>query len=89
MTTTKTTKKKNTTKTSTVKKKVSRKAKITKGMLIGDVLEKYPQSVEIFSKYGFHCIGCMISPYESLEDGAAVHNIPLDPLLKDINAAVK
>jgi len=66
----------NVTKASTIKKKVSRKVKITKDMLIGDILEKYPQSVDIFAKYGFHCIGCMISPYESLEDGAAVHNIP-------------
>jgi len=82
-------KKQNPTKASTVKKKVSRQVKITKDMLIGDILEKYPQSVEIFAKYGFHCIGCMISPHESLEDGAAVHNIPLEPLLKDINAAVK
>jgi len=89
MITTKKTKKRNVTKVSTVKKKISRKASITKDMLIGDILEKYPQSVEIFSKYGFHCIGCVISPYESLEDGAAVHNIPLGPLLRDINAAIK
>ena len=89
MTTTKKIKKGNVKKALTAKKKTSRKEKITKNMLIGDILEKYPQSVEVFSKYGFHCIGCMISPYESLEDGAAVHNIPVGPLLKDINAAVK
>ena len=40
-------KKQNPTKASTVKKKVSRQVKITKDMLIGDILEKYPQSVPL------------------------------------------
>jgi hypothetical protein len=31
----------------------------------------------------------MISPYESLEAGAAVHGIPLNRVLKEINESIK
>ncbi len=30
---------------------------ITKDMSITDVVEKYPQTVEVFSRFGMHCFG--------------------------------
>lgn len=72
---------------STAKKKTPHQ--VTKDILIGELISQYPQSTEILMKYGFHCIGCMISPYESLESGAAVHGIPLEKVLKEINDTVK
>lgn len=75
------------TKKPTAGKSTSRR--ITKDILIGELIEKYPQVSETLLKHGFHCIGCVVSPYESLEAGAAVHNIPLDKLLKDLNKTVQ
>lgn len=71
------------------KKKSATNKEISKDIIIGDLIEKYPASAEVLAKHGFHCIGCMISPYETLEAGAAVHSIPLKPLLAEINKAVK
>jgi len=75
------------------RKKVShqsakKKQEITKDILIGELIEKYPESAEVLAKHGFHCIGCTLSPYETLEAGAAVHGIPLEPLLKEVNEAI-
>ena len=76
-----------------VNTKTRQKAKkltpVTKDILMGELVDKYPQATEILMKYGFHCIGCMISPYESLEAGAAVHGIPLNKVLKEINQSLK
>lgn len=30
---------------------------ITKDMSITDIVEKYPQTVEVFQRYGMHCFG--------------------------------
>ncbi len=74
----------------TTEKKTSvHKQKITADMLMGDIVSQYPIATEILTRYGFHCIGCMISPYESLEAGAAVHGIPIKPLLKELNDAIE
>ena len=65
------------------------KQTITKDILMGELINKHPQVSEILANYGFHCIGCMVSPYESLEAGAAVHGIPLGKLLAEINKSIK
>ena len=72
-----------------IRKKTERLSPVTKDILMGELVDKYPQASEILMKYGFHCLGCMISPYESLEAGAAVHGIPLNRVLKEINESIK
>ncbi len=58
---------------------------ITKDMLIGDVVKKYPKSAEIMAKHGLHCIGCHVATWESLEQGAAGHGIDVKRLIDDLN----
>ncbi|MBW6452087.1 MAG: DUF1858 domain-containing protein [DPANN group archaeon] len=61
---------------------------ITKEASIGDTLTKYPEVIEIFSKYGFHCLGCAASSFESIEEGASAHNIDIDKFMGDLNQAI-
>lgn len=69
-------------------KKIKKKPKITGDILIVDLVSKHPEVSGVLMKYGFHCIGCIMSPYETLEIGAKVHRIPLEPLLRDINKVI-
>jgi hybrid cluster-associated redox disulfide protein len=59
---------------------------ITKQMPIGEVVEKYPQTVEVFLRHGLMCFGCAIAQFENVEQGA--HGINVEALIKDLNAAV-
>jgi hybrid cluster-associated redox disulfide protein len=61
---------------------------ITKDMSIGDVVTKYPETVLVFFKHGLHCIGCHVSPFESVEDGCKAHGIDVTALIEDLNSAV-
>lgn len=78
-----------------IKKIVTKKTvgPINKTMTIGDVAEKYPQAVEIMGKYGLHCIGCHVSPFESIEQGCLAHGLnskDIDKMVDEMNAiAVK
>ena len=76
------------TKKVVVKHKTVKKDKITKDILMGELVSKYPQTSDVLMKYGLHCVGCMLSPYESLEAGVSVHGIPMKPLLKDLNKVI-
>ena len=55
---------------------------------ITTVVEKYPQTVEVFKKYGMHCFGCMAARFENVEQGALAHGIEVSSLIKDLNKAV-
>jgi hybrid cluster-associated redox disulfide protein len=61
---------------------------IEKSMTIGEVVEKYPQTVEVFLRHGLMCFGCAIARFENVEQGAMAHGIDVEALMKDLNAAV-
>ena len=50
--------------------------KITKNILIGDLVANYPKLGRVLvEEYGLHCIGCMAAGMETLEQGAKVHGM--------------
>jgi len=61
---------------------------ITKDMSLAEIVQKYPDSVRVFLSHGLMCIGCPAARFENLEQGAIVHGIDVDALLKDLNEAV-
>jgi hybrid cluster-associated redox disulfide protein len=61
---------------------------ITKEMSIVDVVQKYPQTVEVFRNYGMGCLGCAAARFENIEQGAAAHGIDATALVTDLNKAV-
>ncbi len=63
--------------------------KITKDMKIEEVIKKYPETIDVFTKHGFHCIGCAAASFESIEQGVEAHGIDVDELIEDLNKAIK
>lgn len=62
---------------------------ITKEMGIIEIVQKYPQTLEVFQKYGLGCIGCAAARFENLEAGAKVHGIDVDSFIADLNKAIE
>lgn len=66
---------------------------ITKDIMIGDLVEKYPKLAKVLvEEYGFHCIGCMAAGMETLEEGATVHGMNSEDIKKmidDLKSLVK
>jgi hybrid cluster-associated redox disulfide protein len=60
---------------------------ITKNMSFGEVLQRFPQTMPVFGKYGMHCIGCSMSAFETIEQGALAHRIDVKKFVDDLNAA--
>lgn len=63
-------------------------ATITKEMSIGEVVQSYPQTIEVFLRHGLMCFGCAIARFENVEQGAQAHGINVEALMRDLNAAV-
>ena len=59
--------------------------KINKDTKIGEIVEKYPEKVDVLLSAGMHCIGCPASQAETLEEACMVHGIDVEDLLKEIN----
>ncbi|MBP3706333.1 MAG: DUF1858 domain-containing protein [Clostridia bacterium] len=59
--------------------------KITKDMLIGDVLDMDNTAAKYFLEIGMHCLGCPASRGESIEQACAVHGTDCDELMEKLN----
>ena len=56
-------------------------AKVTKEMLIGQLLRLDPNIAVVLMRAGMHCIGCPSAQMESLEEAAMVHGMDVDVLV--------
>ena len=62
------------------------KIEITKDILIGDLVDRYPELGSVLmDEYGFHCIGCMAAGMETLEQGAQVHGMDQKEIKKMVD----
>jgi len=76
-------------------KTIEKSNKITKDMVIQDILAEHPNKAmlisEILMDFGIHCAGCGASGFETLEEGVLGHGFSeeeLDILIEDLNKAV-
>lgn len=60
-------------------------SKITKDMIISDILKISPAAESVFKEMGMMCLGCPASQSESLQDACDVHNVSVDVVLSKLN----
>ena len=58
---------------------------VTGETLVGEIVSKYPETVEILLSIGMHCLGFPASRAESLQDACAVHGISAEQVIEAIN----
>ena len=59
--------------------------KITKDMIIGDILDMDADAAKFFFEIGMHCLGCPASRGESVQQAWMVHGTDVDALIEKLN----
>lgn len=62
---------------------------IEKTMTFAEVLRSDPKAAVVLMRYGLHCIGCHISAFETLEQGAKAHGLTdeqIDAMVAELNS---
>jgi len=67
---------------------VAEEKAITADMAIGEVVSKYPTTINVFFKHGLGCVGCAVARFENIQQGAMAHGIDVDALITDLNQAL-
>ena len=65
---------------------------IHKDMTMGEILQKYPATAEVMTRYGLHCVGCHVNTFETLEQGMRGHGgsyEQVESMLIEMNDFVK
>ncbi len=61
---------------------------ITKDMIIKDIVEKYPETLNVFGQFNMGCLGCSGALFETLEQGANAHGIDVNAMVKALNEKI-
>ena len=56
--------------------------------LVGEIVNTYPESVDVLNECGMHCLGCPASQGESLENACAVHGLEADKVIAAVNQRI-
>lgn len=61
---------------------------INRKMSIEEIVRKYPETIATFERYGLGCLGCQAALFENIEQGAEVHGIDVESLVRDLNKQI-
>ena len=64
-------------------------ARITKDMIISDIIDIHMGCIPILLSEGMHCVGCPSAQGESLEEACLVHGLDADASAKKLNDFVE
>jgi hybrid cluster-associated redox disulfide protein len=59
--------------------------KVTKDTVIEEVLKAHPQAIHVLMRHNMGCVACMGATQESIEQGALMHGIDPEPIVKELN----
>ena len=62
---------------------------VTKGTIIGDVLDYDSSLAEIFFGIGMHCVGWPGARGETIEEAAMVHGVDWAPIVAALRARIQ
>lgn len=66
--------------------------KITKDMIIAEIVDRFPYLAEYIMDYGVHCVGCGIASFETLEEGFMGHGMTpgnIDVIIEELNKVIE
>ena len=65
--------------------------KITRKTNIAKLISEYPDTADVLLAFGLHCVGCFASQFDTIEEGAKVHQMldeEIDEMIDELNAVV-
>lgn len=58
---------------------------IQKDMKIGQLVNQYPNSIQVLMSFGMGCVGCPSAQAETIEEACFVHGFEVEDLLNKLN----
>ena len=56
---------------------------------VEDLLKKWPETADVFNRYGMACVGCVVAPFYSVGDAIEIYHLDRDEFLNALQKAIK
>lgn len=64
-------------------------AQLRTDMVVSEVLEKWPQTAQVFNDFKTACVGCAMSPFDTLADVAGIYEFELEHFMSALRCTIR
>ncbi len=57
-------------------------------LTVSDLVTAWQETIPVFIRHRMACVGCPVSPFETLENVAVTYGLKLDAFLSELEAAI-
>lgn len=58
-------------------------------LAMDEVMKRWPQTIPVLLHYQMGCVGCSMSPFDTLADAIRIYNLPEDQFIKKLCAVIQ
>jgi hybrid cluster-associated redox disulfide protein len=62
---------------------------ITPNLLVADLLNRWPQTTPIFIRHRLYCVGCLMSPFDTLSEVVSNYHLPEQSFFAELRQAIE
>ncbi len=63
-------------------------AQLTADLTAAEVMDRWPETIPVFFRYQMACVGCLMAPFETLADVAAIYGLDLECLMDELRQTI-
>lgn len=57
---------------------------VLSNMIITEVLDRWPQTADVFHNHAMACVGCAVAPFFTINDAALVYQLALEQFVEEL-----
>lgn len=57
--------------------------------VVSEVLDRWPETIPVFLRHKMDCVGCSMSPFETLAEAAKIYHLSLETFVQDLENAIQ
>ncbi len=57
-------------------------------LTLNELMDTWPATIEVFLRHKMLCVGCLVTPFHTVEDACAEHHLDQHAFVEELRAAV-
>ncbi len=55
---------------------------------LNDLMVKWPGTIPVFMRHKMLCVGCLVSPFHTIDDACLEYDLDMDQFIEELSGAI-
>lgn len=57
-------------------------------LTLNELMEKWPATISVFMRHKMLCVGCLVSPFHTIDDACLEYDLDMDQFISELRGAI-